>query len=209
MLIISCLCVSGTSHPEYLIHWLSINMNPINVCFIWKCEIWIWICLDLHVHCFVNGILSFYQAQNAALEAQANTELAERIKSLEQEVARHKEDSGKAQAEVDRLLEILREMENEKNDKDKKISELERWVELFVYNTVVNTCLSGLNGGIFQLVALLSILLIPSALQISCLKLCILALASLCTLFQLAISTQCFFLPGHVCSLFIGLKGTT
>ncbi|KAM9376325.1 ELKS/Rab6-interacting/CAST family member 1-like isoform 2-T2 [Pholidichthys leucotaenia] len=66
------------------------------------------------------------RAQNAALEAQANTELAERIKSLEQEVARHKEDSGKAQAEVDRLLEILREMENEKNDKDKKISELER-----------------------------------------------------------------------------------
>ncbi|XP_053175252.1 ELKS/Rab6-interacting/CAST family member 1-like [Scomber japonicus] len=66
------------------------------------------------------------RAQNATLEAQANTELAERIKSLEQEVARHKEDSGKAQAEVDRLLEILREMENEKNDKDKKINELER-----------------------------------------------------------------------------------
>uniref|UniRef100_A0A667YH13 ELKS/RAB6-interacting/CAST family member 1a n=1 Tax=Myripristis murdjan TaxID=586833 RepID=A0A667YH13_9TELE len=66
------------------------------------------------------------RAQTAALEAQANTELAERIANLEQEVARHKEDSGKAQAEVDRLLEILREMENEKNDKDKKISELER-----------------------------------------------------------------------------------
>nr|XP_061812561.1 ELKS/Rab6-interacting/CAST family member 1-like [Nerophis lumbriciformis] len=65
------------------------------------------------------------RAQNAALEAQANTELAERIKGLEQEVVRHKEDSGKAQAEVDRLLEILREMENEKNDKDKKINELE------------------------------------------------------------------------------------
>ncbi|TNN70896.1 ELKS/Rab6-interacting/CAST family member 1 [Liparis tanakae] len=66
------------------------------------------------------------RAQNATLEAQANTELAEHIKNLEQEVARHKEDSGKAQAEVDRLLEILREMENEKNDKDKKINELER-----------------------------------------------------------------------------------
>ncbi|XP_015259407.1 PREDICTED: ELKS/Rab6-interacting/CAST family member 1 isoform X6 [Cyprinodon variegatus] len=65
------------------------------------------------------------RAQNAALEAQANTELAERIRNLEQEVARHREDSGKAQAEVDRLLEILREMENEKNDKDKKINELE------------------------------------------------------------------------------------
>lgn len=69
------------------------------------------------------------KAQNATLEAQANTELAERIKSLEREVSRYKEDSVKAQAEVDRLLEILREMENEKNDKDKKISELERWVQ--------------------------------------------------------------------------------
>uniref|UniRef100_A0A8C8DKK9 ELKS/RAB6-interacting/CAST family member 1a n=1 Tax=Oryzias sinensis TaxID=183150 RepID=A0A8C8DKK9_9TELE len=67
--------------------------------------------------------------RNATLEAQANTELAERIKNLEREVNRYKEDSVKAQAEVDRLLEILREMENEKNDKDKKISELERWVQ--------------------------------------------------------------------------------
>uniref|UniRef100_A0A8K9WUX8 ELKS/Rab6-interacting/CAST family member 1 n=1 Tax=Oncorhynchus mykiss TaxID=8022 RepID=A0A8K9WUX8_ONCMY len=66
------------------------------------------------------------KAQNAMLEAQANTELSERIVTLEQEVTRHREDSGKAQVEVDRLLEILREMENEKNDKDKKINELEK-----------------------------------------------------------------------------------
>ncbi|XP_048863266.1 ELKS/Rab6-interacting/CAST family member 1 isoform X1 [Brienomyrus brachyistius] len=65
-------------------------------------------------------------AHNAAVEAQANTELSERISNLEQDVARHREDAGKSQAEVDRLLEILREMENEKNDKDKKINELER-----------------------------------------------------------------------------------
>ncbi|XP_045078119.1 ELKS/Rab6-interacting/CAST family member 1-like isoform X5 [Coregonus clupeaformis] len=67
------------------------------------------------------------KAQNAMLEAQANTELSERIITLEQEVTRHREDSGKAQVEVDRLLEILREMENEKNDKDKKINELENF----------------------------------------------------------------------------------
>ncbi|XP_035383679.1 ELKS/Rab6-interacting/CAST family member 1 isoform X6 [Electrophorus electricus] len=66
------------------------------------------------------------KAQSAAVEARASTELAERISALEQDVSRHKEDAGKAQAEVDRLLEILREMENEKNDKDRKISELER-----------------------------------------------------------------------------------
>lgn len=81
-------------------------------------------------------IPSCCKAQNAALEAQANTELPERIKNLQQEVARHKEDSGKAQAEVDRLLEILREMENEKNDKDKKINELERWVETCTFRVL-------------------------------------------------------------------------
>nr|XP_006633737.1 PREDICTED: ELKS/Rab6-interacting/CAST family member 1 isoform X10 [Lepisosteus oculatus] len=66
------------------------------------------------------------KAQDAAMEARASTELAERIQALEKEVAQHREEATKAQAEVDRLLEILREMENEKNDKDKKIAELER-----------------------------------------------------------------------------------
>ncbi|XP_043092186.1 ELKS/Rab6-interacting/CAST family member 1 isoform X4 [Puntigrus tetrazona] len=65
------------------------------------------------------------KAQSIAVEAQTNAGLSERIATLEQEVARYKEDAGKAQAEVDRLLEILREMENEKNDKDRKIGELE------------------------------------------------------------------------------------
>lgn len=66
------------------------------------------------------------QAHNAAVEAQVNTEISKRISSLESDVSRHREESGKAQAEVDRLLDILRQMENEKNDKDRKISELER-----------------------------------------------------------------------------------
>nr|XP_012773857.2 ELKS/Rab6-interacting/CAST family member 1 isoform X9 [Maylandia zebra] len=65
------------------------------------------------------------KAQSAAAESQANAELSERISSLEQEVTRCKEEAGKAQSEVERLLEILREMENEKNDKEKKIHELE------------------------------------------------------------------------------------
>ncbi|XP_024147729.1 ELKS/Rab6-interacting/CAST family member 1 isoform X3 [Oryzias melastigma] len=65
------------------------------------------------------------KAQSAAAESRANAELSERITCLEQEVTRHREDAGKAQSEVERLLEILREMENEKNDKEKKIHELE------------------------------------------------------------------------------------
>uniref|UniRef100_A0AAQ4NVW7 FIP-RBD domain-containing protein n=1 Tax=Gasterosteus aculeatus aculeatus TaxID=481459 RepID=A0AAQ4NVW7_GASAC len=66
------------------------------------------------------------KAQGAAADSQANTELTERISCLEEEVTRHREDSEKAQVEVERLLDILREMENEKNDKEKKINELER-----------------------------------------------------------------------------------
>ncbi|XP_054137917.1 ELKS/Rab6-interacting/CAST family member 1 isoform X2 [Melozone crissalis] len=68
-------------------------------------------------------------AHEAALEARASPELGERLQQLEREVTRYREESGKAQAEVDRLLEILKEMENEKNDKDKKIAELERQVK--------------------------------------------------------------------------------
>ncbi|XP_075886289.1 ELKS/Rab6-interacting/CAST family member 1-like isoform X2 [Nelusetta ayraudi] len=66
------------------------------------------------------------KAQSAAADSQASAELSERISCLEQEVAQHREDAGKAQSEVERLLEILRETENEKNDKEKKIHELER-----------------------------------------------------------------------------------
>uniref|UniRef100_A0A9J7YAL3 ELKS/RAB6-interacting/CAST family member 1a n=1 Tax=Cyprinus carpio carpio TaxID=630221 RepID=A0A9J7YAL3_CYPCA len=69
------------------------------------------------------------KAQSVAANSQANAEISERISSLEADVARHREDSAKAQAEVDRLLDILRQMENEKNDKDRKISELERQIK--------------------------------------------------------------------------------
>ncbi|XP_009215932.2 ELKS/Rab6-interacting/CAST family member 1 isoform X10 [Papio anubis] len=65
------------------------------------------------------------KAHEAALEARASPEMSDRIQHLETEITRYKDESGKAQAEVDRLLEILKEVENEKNDKDKKIAELE------------------------------------------------------------------------------------
>ncbi|XP_048684765.1 ELKS/Rab6-interacting/CAST family member 1 isoform X12 [Caretta caretta] len=65
------------------------------------------------------------KAHEATLEAKASPELNDRFQQLEREVALYQEETSKAQAEVDRLLEILKEMENEKNDKDKKIAELE------------------------------------------------------------------------------------
>ncbi|XP_073078606.1 ELKS/Rab6-interacting/CAST family member 1 isoform X8 [Manis javanica] len=69
------------------------------------------------------------KAHEATLEARASPEMNDRIQQLEREIARYKDESSKAQAEVDRLLEILKEVENEKNDKDKKIAELERQVK--------------------------------------------------------------------------------
>ncbi|XP_071624511.1 ELKS/Rab6-interacting/CAST family member 1 isoform X2 [Heliangelus exortis] len=68
-------------------------------------------------------------AHEATLEARSSQELSDRMQQLEREVTRYRDESSKAQAEVDRLLEILKEVENEKNDKDKKIAELERQVK--------------------------------------------------------------------------------
>ncbi|XP_044307451.1 ERC protein 2 [Varanus komodoensis] len=64
-------------------------------------------------------------AHEAEEEARMNPEFADRMKQLDKEAAYYRDECGKAQAEVDRLLEILKEVENEKNDKDKKIAELE------------------------------------------------------------------------------------
>ncbi|XP_030426177.1 ERC protein 2 isoform X4 [Gopherus evgoodei] len=65
------------------------------------------------------------KAHEAEEEARLNPEFADRMKQLDKEASYYREECGKAQAEVDRLLEILKEVENEKNDKDKKIAELE------------------------------------------------------------------------------------
>ncbi|KAJ6660010.1 hypothetical protein lerEdw1_018208 [Lerista edwardsae] len=69
------------------------------------------------------------KAHEITLEARASPEMSDRFQQLEREVSLFREESNKAQAEVDRLLEILKEMENEKNDKDKKIAELERQIK--------------------------------------------------------------------------------
>ncbi|XP_069045617.1 ERC protein 2 isoform X12 [Lepisosteus oculatus] len=69
------------------------------------------------------------KAHEAEEAARVNPEIVNKVKHLEKEVAYYKEESGKCQAEVERLLDILREVETEKNDKDKKIAELERQVK--------------------------------------------------------------------------------
>ncbi|XP_076985085.1 ERC protein 2 [Tamandua tetradactyla] len=66
------------------------------------------------------------KAHNIEDDSRMSPEFADRIKQLDKEASYYRDECGKAQAEVDRLLEILKEVENEKNDKDKKIAELER-----------------------------------------------------------------------------------
>ncbi|XP_075928186.1 ERC protein 2-like isoform X3 [Petromyzon marinus] len=66
------------------------------------------------------------KSQVAEEEARTSPELTDRIRQLEKELSQNRSEVAKSQAEVDRLLEILKEVENEKHDKDKKIAELEK-----------------------------------------------------------------------------------
>uniref|UniRef100_A0A8B9L7C8 ELKS/RAB6-interacting/CAST family member 2 n=1 Tax=Astyanax mexicanus TaxID=7994 RepID=A0A8B9L7C8_ASTMX len=66
------------------------------------------------------------KALEAEEAARRNPELSELLKALENEVAFHKEESGKSKAEVDRLLTILRDVESERMETDKKMSDMER-----------------------------------------------------------------------------------
>ncbi|OBS79650.1 hypothetical protein A6R68_22148 [Neotoma lepida] len=72
------------------------------------------------------------KAHNIEDDSRKNPEFADRLKQLDKEASYYREECGKAQAEVDRLLEILKEVENEKNDKDKKIAELESFHTNFI-----------------------------------------------------------------------------
>uniref|UniRef100_A0A8C6TI46 ELKS/RAB6-interacting/CAST family member 2 n=1 Tax=Neogobius melanostomus TaxID=47308 RepID=A0A8C6TI46_9GOBI len=67
------------------------------------------------------------QLQKHQTGPRGNPEYSDRVKLLEKEVNFYKDEATKAQTEVERLLDILREVETEKNDKDKKIAELERY----------------------------------------------------------------------------------
>lgn len=53
-------------------------------------------------------------------------DITDRLRLLEQEVARYREESGKSQAEVERLMTALRDAEMDRSGKEKKIADLER-----------------------------------------------------------------------------------
>ncbi|XP_078026124.1 ERC protein 2 isoform X5 [Epinephelus lanceolatus] len=56
-------------------------------------------------------------------------DITDRLRLLEQEVARNKEESGKSKAEVERLMAALRDAEMDKSCKEKKIADLERQIK--------------------------------------------------------------------------------
>ncbi|XP_077946819.1 ERC protein 2 isoform X7 [Gasterosteus aculeatus] len=56
-------------------------------------------------------------------------DITDRLRLLEQEVARNKEESGKSQSEVERLMAALRDAEMDKLCKEQKIADLERQVK--------------------------------------------------------------------------------
>ncbi|XP_063321091.1 ERC protein 2-like [Pelmatolapia mariae] len=56
-------------------------------------------------------------------------DITDRLRVLEQEVARYREESRKSQAEVERLMGALKDAEMDKSCKEKKISDLERQIK--------------------------------------------------------------------------------
>lgn len=82
--------------------------------------------LHFLIHSWSLHIYVCLKAPERQESSQMNTEILERLKALEKEMIYHKEESGKSKAEVNRLLEVLRELETERTEKDKIISELER-----------------------------------------------------------------------------------
>lgn len=66
------------------------------------------------------------QTQNTEETSRKCADITDRLRLLEQEVARNREESGKSKAEVERLMSALREAERDKLSKEKKIADLER-----------------------------------------------------------------------------------
>uniref|UniRef100_A0A3P8S844 ELKS/RAB6-interacting/CAST family member 2 n=1 Tax=Amphiprion percula TaxID=161767 RepID=A0A3P8S844_AMPPE len=66
------------------------------------------------------------KTQNKEEAVRICPDIPDRLRLLEQEVARYREESGKSQAEVERLMGALRDAEMDKSCKERKITDLER-----------------------------------------------------------------------------------
>ncbi|CAK6968259.1 ERC protein 2-like isoform X6 [Scomber scombrus] len=68
-------------------------------------------------------------AQNIEEAVRKCPDITDRLRLLEQEVARYREESVKSQAEVERLMAALRDAEVDRSGKEKKIADLERQIK--------------------------------------------------------------------------------
>uniref|UniRef100_A0A673AP61 ELKS/RAB6-interacting/CAST family member 2 n=1 Tax=Sphaeramia orbicularis TaxID=375764 RepID=A0A673AP61_9TELE len=78
---------------------------------------------ERNLFCFV----SHPKTQSTEEAVRKCPDITDRLRLLEQEVARYREESGKSQAEVERLMVALRDSEMDRSCKDKKIADLESW----------------------------------------------------------------------------------
>ncbi|XP_071777161.1 ERC protein 2 [Centroberyx gerrardi] len=82
---------------------------------------------DIEIPAKVDGLPAVGpMVQNAEEATRKCPDITDRLRLLEQEVARYREESGKSQAEVERLMGALRDAEMDRCSKDKKIADLER-----------------------------------------------------------------------------------
>ncbi|XDV48258.1 hypothetical protein PO909_017707 [Leuciscus waleckii] len=82
--------------------------------------------------------LSDKEVCEAECVARWNPELSERVQVLQAEAVRHKEQEEKCNAEVQRVLALLRELQSERLEQDKRILQLERQVKEKNQNQCVN-----------------------------------------------------------------------
>ncbi|XP_069581626.1 ERC protein 2 isoform X8 [Brachyistius frenatus] len=68
------------------------------------------------------------KTQNTDETVRLGPDITDRLRILEQEVARYREESGKSQAEVERLMGALRDAEMDKSCKERKTADLERQI---------------------------------------------------------------------------------
>lgn len=68
----------------------------------------------------------YLKTQNTEEATRKCPDITDRLRLLEQEVARNREESGKSKTEVERLMAALRDAETDKLYKEKKIADLER-----------------------------------------------------------------------------------
>uniref|UniRef100_A0A8D3A2I9 ELKS/RAB6-interacting/CAST family member 2 n=1 Tax=Scophthalmus maximus TaxID=52904 RepID=A0A8D3A2I9_SCOMX len=78
-----------------------------------------------------------FDTQNTEEAVRKCPDITDRLRLLEQEVARYREESGKSQAEVARLMTALRDAETDKSCKEKNISDLESTVLFHCRNHLI------------------------------------------------------------------------